>query len=216
MNTSPASGAAAQPVRVRRHCLERPFFVLATLVTLALLAAALTVSAFREETAQWLQEDAIKEFRENNPEDAKLSDREILRMLPADTRDDIKTVRELEWWLVALAPLGLLALFIWNIGQIYGTARADGIQVTTRQFPQAHALWTEMAGQLGFKKVPELYVQNGNGTLNAYATCVPGYRAFGVIYSDILERALANEDEKILRFILGHELGHIRLKHVAW
>lgn len=30
------------------------------------------------------------------------------------------------------------------------------------------------------------------------------------------ERALANHDRDSLRFILGHELGHIRLKHVAW
>lgn len=45
---------------------------------------------------------------------------------------------------------------------------------------------------------------------------MPGYRAFGVIYADILERALANDDRDALRFILGHELGHIRLKHVMW
>lgn len=77
-------------------------------------------------------------------------------------------------------------------------------------------MWVEMAQKLGMKKIPELYIQNGNGTLNAFATCLPGYRSFGVIYSDILERALANEDEKSLRFILGHELGHIRLSHVAW
>lgn len=35
-------------------------------------------------------------------------------------------------------------------------------------------------------------------------------------YSDILERALANDDRDALRFILDHELGHIRLKHVMW
>lgn len=34
--------------------------------------------------------------------------------------------------------------------------------------------------------------------------------------ADILERALANDDRDALRFILGHELGHIRLKHVMW
>ena len=73
-----------------------------------------------------------------------------------------------------------------------------------------------MAEKLGLKTVPELYIQNGNGTLNAFATCMPGYRAFGVIYADILERALANDDRDALRFILGHELGHIRLKHVMW
>lgn len=73
-----------------------------------------------------------------------------------------------------------------------------------------------MAAELDMRTVPDLYFQNGNGTLNAYATCVPGYRRFGVIYADILERALANDDPDILRFILGHELGHIRLGHVYW
>ena len=39
----------------------------------------------------------------------------------------------------------------------------------------------------GLKKVPELYTINGNGALNAFASCVPGFRYFSTIYSDILE-----------------------------
>ena len=118
--------------------------------------------------------------------------------------------------LVALIPLGFLLMIAYTIGKTYGKARADGVRITPEQFGEVHAEWVAMAEKLGLKTVPELYIQNGNGTLNAFATCMPGYRAFGVIYADILERALANDDRDALRFILGHELGHIRLKHVMW
>ena len=73
-----------------------------------------------------------------------------------------------------------------------------------------------MALAQGLKKVPELYTINGNGVLNAFAACVPGFRYFSSIYSDMLEACLRNEDWDSLRFILGHELGHMRLGHVTW
>lgn len=140
----------------------------------------------------------------------------MLKKIPAEDRELLDTIEGLNPLLVLLAPLGFVLFLIYAIGKIYGQARADGIRITPEQFGGVHAEWVAMAEKLGLQTVPELYLQNGNGKLNAFATCIPGYRAFGVIYSDILERALANDDRDALRFILGHELGHIRLKHVMW
>ncbi|MDO4696912.1 MAG: M48 family metallopeptidase [Neisseria sp.] len=208
---------SAQLVRRSRHRFEWLLFGSAAFLTVLVFSVALALSVYKQETLSVLKEAAVAEYRADRYEQAAdLSDEEILAKLSEDEREVIAAVEDLETPLVLLAPFGLILFIIYSVGKVYGVARANGIKVGANQFPEVHRMWVEMSQKLGMKKVPELYIQNGNGTLNAFATCLPGYRAFGVIYSDILERALANRDEKSLRFILGHELGHIRLSHVAW
>lgn len=205
-----------QLVDKSRHRYERPLFYITAIFTVLALLIALGISVYQQETVEFLQENAVQQYRTEHPEAAKMPEKTILASLSEEERESIDMVESLHPALIMLAPLGFLLLIIYQIGKIYGGARADGIRVTREQFGDVHKIWSEMAQQLGLKNVPELYIKNGNGTLNAFATCMPGYRNFGVIYSDILERAIANQDETILRFILGHELGHVRLKHVAW
>ncbi len=115
-----------------------------------------------------------------------------------------------------LAPAGLLALIVFSTGREYGRLRANAVRITPQQFPDVYALWERVARDLGIPQVPDLYTINGNGLLNAYASCVPGFRSFSAVYSDILETCLRNEDWDSLTFILGHEAAHIRLGHVKW
>ena len=118
--------------------------------------------------------------------------------------------------LILLAPVGFFLLIVWVTGREYGKLRANAVRITARQFPEVYAMWEGLAQDLGIKEVPDLYTINGNGLLNAYASCVPGFRHFSAIYSDILETCVRNEDWDSLKFILGHEAGHIRLRHVEW
>jgi Zn-dependent protease with chaperone function len=70
------------------------------------------------------------------------------------------------------------------------------------------------ARKLGLSKVPAIYVLQSGGLLNAFATRFLG-RDFVIIYSDILEMALAR-GEAAVGFVVAHELGHIwrgHLKH---
>ena len=112
--------------------------------------------------------------------------------------------------------MGVFLLIVWGTGRLYGNLRANAIRITARQFPEVYAMWEGLAQDLGIKEVPDLYTINGNGLLNAYASCVPGFRNFSAVYSDILETCVRNEDWDSLKFILGHEAGHIRLHHVKW
>lgn len=202
-------------VNQSRHPLQRVFFGISVVLTVLAFIIALTLSVFKTETLNAARETAVEQYRIENPQ-SNLDEKGILAQLGEDEREFIDFLENVETWQVMLAPLGFLLLIIYQVGKIYGGLRADGIRVTPEQFGDVHKMWTEMAQELGMKKVPDLYIQNGNGALNVFATCLPGYRAFGAIYSDILERALANDDPKVLRFILGHELGHIRLNHVNW
>lgn len=203
-------------IKKTRHRLEKPLFFLAAFLTAFAFLIALALSAYKQETFRFAQDMAVAEYRSNHAEAADMTDKEIVAHLSEEERKLMDAVKNINPIMVALAPFGFLLLMIYQIGKIYGGVRADGIRIGPNQFGEVYAIWVEMAQKIGLKKTPELYIKNGNGALNAFATCLPGYRSFGVIYSDILERALANEDEKSLRFILGHELGHIRFGHVSW
>jgi Tfp pilus assembly major pilin PilA len=58
---------------------------------------------------------------------------------------------------------------------------------------------------------PALYVVQAGGALNAFAARHAG-RDFVVVFSDFLEALGADSSE--MKFILGHELGHLKSRHV--
>lgn len=59
-----------------------------------------------------------------------------------------------------------------------------------------------------------MYLGNGNGALNAFAA-QSGWTNNYVVLSNELFANLRHDNRDGTRFILGHELGHIRLHHVA-
>jgi Zn-dependent protease with chaperone function len=99
-------------------------------------------------------------------------------------------------------------------GLMIGNVRANGIRVGPRQFPELHRLATEHARRLGMKDVPDVFVIQGGGTLNAFATKFFS-RRFVVLYSDVLELAY-EQGEAAVGFVVAHELGHHHRGHVSW
>ena len=87
-------------------------------------------------------------------------------------------------------------------------SQADRIQVTPRQFPELYELWLECLDRCALDEEPLLYIESGS--MNAY-TC--GIDEKQVVLSAQLIRFL---DPQELMFVLGHELGHIRSKHVLY
>lgn len=94
------------------------------------------------------------------------------------------------------------------IASIRGTA----VQVSAGQFPDLYARLEHCCKALEMDEVPETYILNGNGLFNAIATRFFG-RHFVVLMSDVVD-ALAQDPDGI-NFYIGHELGHIRLKHMT-
>ena len=54
---------------------------------------------------------------------------------------------------------------------------------------------------LVLRKCRIYFLIKGNGTINAYATCVPEYRDFAAVYSDLIDDCLKNNDFKTLRMV---------------
>lgn len=117
--------------------------------------------------------------------------------------------------LISIVPvliLAWMAFVIWLAqGILVARIRSEAVRVDQDQMPELSAVFSEVCKKLNLAKVPKLYILQAGGMLNAFATrhCS---RDFVVLFSDILEAY--GPDSAEIRFLLGHEIGHIRSKHL--
>jgi len=130
----------------------------------------------------------------------------------------VLVVSILAWLVLAITIFGLFyaALFgflLWlGNGLLTAHLRAEAVRVGPEQLPELDATFREVCARLGLANVPALYVLQSGGVLNAFATRFAG-RDFVVVYSEFLEALGPASPE--LRFILGHEIGHIQSRHIV-
>jgi Zn-dependent protease with chaperone function len=89
--------------------------------------------------------------------------------------------------------------------------RGSAVRLSRRQFPDIHTVKEDFARRLQLKREPEIYLMSGNGVLNAFAASTFGYD-FVVIHSELFSNTY-EKNKDALAFIIGHELGHLRLGH---
>jgi Zn-dependent protease with chaperone function len=89
--------------------------------------------------------------------------------------------------------------------------RGSAIRLSLGQFPDIYAVKEDFARRLGLKRDPEIYLMSGNGVLNAFAASTFGYDFVG-IHSELFSNTY-EKNKDALAFIIGHELGHLRLGH---
>lgn len=111
--------------------------------------------------------------------------------------------------LIGLVVLPLVYVVYRNL--LRASVRGSAVLVSPQQFPEIAAVRDKFAQQLHLRRVPEIYVTSGNGQLNAFAASA--YRVdFVVLHSELFANLYQNNREG-LAFIVGHEMGHIRLHH---
>jgi len=89
--------------------------------------------------------------------------------------------------------------------------RGSAVRLSRRQFPDIYSLKEDFARRLVLRRDPEIYLMSGNGTLNAFAASTFGHD-FVVIHSELFSNTYETNKDA-LAFIVGHELGHLRLGH---
>jgi Zn-dependent protease with chaperone function len=115
---------------------------------------------------------------------------------------------------IVLYAVLFMLLGMFAHGLALGRVRGNAVRVSERQFPQLHRLAAAHAKRLGLQAVPSVYVMESGGLLNAFATRFLG-RDFVIVYSDVLELALA-QGEAAVGFIMGHELAHVWRGHLKY
>ncbi len=110
----------------------------------------------------------------------------------------------------------LIPVIVWVArAMMYAEMRSRAVQMSPTQFPEGYRMVVEAAQQFGLRRVPDAYVLLGNGVLNAFASG-HGFRRFVVIHSDLFEVGGKARDPEALRFVIGHEVGHLAAGHVSW
>lgn len=97
------------------------------------------------------------------------------------------------------------ALFLANI-------KGNGVRLSKTQLPELYERCQAAATRLGLPDVPDVYVVQSGGALNAFATKLFS-RRFVILFSDLVDSCT---DPRQLDFIIGHEIGHHAAGHLQW
>lgn len=127
----------------------------------------------------------------------------------------------LVWGLVLVLTVGLAlvyALFAFLLycfvqSALISYIKGNGVRITEEQFPDLKRQIAACCRKLGLDEEPQAYLLQMGGMLNAFATRFLG-RDFLVLYSDVVDGLADNPDA--LNFYIGHEIGHIKRKHLHW
>lgn len=109
--------------------------------------------------------------------------------------------------IILLLPLGMY--------YFYATYRSMSVRITEKNFPEIYEIVKEYTEKLGLKEIPPVYLVQGNGILNAFTSSIP-FKQYVELYADLVEVAYReHQDMDTLRFIIGHEMAHMYLKHAT-
>lgn len=112
--------------------------------------------------------------------------------------------------LIVLAVGFIAYLFIQST--LIAHIKGNGVELTETQFPDLYAQFEACCNQLQMSGRPKAYILNGNGGLNAFATKFLGTQ-YVVLLTDVVDAMSKHADG--VRFYIGHELGHLRMKHLS-
>jgi Zn-dependent protease with chaperone function len=123
------------------------------------------------------------------------------------------------WVVLTITVVGLVyaamfavLFFVLHVGFI-AYVRGSAVRLGPDQFPELHAAVVRMAGRIGLDPLPEAYLMQAGGALNAFATRFLGTNLV-VLFSDLLDACGDNTAARDM--IIAHELGHVHRGHLRW
>ena len=186
-------------IRQTRHNKEIPIYVITIIA--GIVGVICLLSQFEAETS--FLNDIKEIFDETNPSDS-FGIAAILGILI--------------FILGIIGGIGAFILFfisyLASLYGLYADQMSYSIRVSENNYPEIYAKVLEYSYLLGWRKPPEVYVQQMNGELNAFTCWVPG-RVFIQLNAEMVDIAyLEHKDFDTLFFVMAHEFGHAYLHHV--
>lgn len=192
-----------------RHKAERRWY--RRLVVLNILIVIVIIAWFVDET------------KNNKTYLEELKDTVVTSMKEMDESDEVSAeadkaleekVNDFPDSLEAIGIIvGLFLILPFLLYYAYAGYRSMSVQITEKNFPEIYEIVKEYAQKLDMKKVPTIYLVQGNGILNAFASFIP-FKQYIELYADLVEVAYReHQDMDTLRFIIAHEMTHIYLGH---
>lgn len=199
---------STQEIQSCRHKSEKRWYrglVIINLIIIFAVTAAFFVSL----------DDNIKKFNtviDKFIEEALNPDKEESKSIDVEELEK-KVPTEVEMFFMIV---GTMLLFPIAVNILYAQYRSRAIKITERNFPEVYERINLYANKLGMKKVPEAYIVQENGVLNAFSAFIIR-KQYVQINADLFEIAYREYgDIESLSFIIAHELSHIKLKHATF
>src|SRR5215471_5356476 len=123
------------------------------------------------------------------------------------------------WIVFILSVVGLVyglmlgVLFFFAHMSLIAHLRGSSIKLGPNQMPELYGRVVELSGRIGLEKVPDVYLRQSGGLLNAFATRF-GRARFVVLFSELVHAC--GDNLNALDFIIAHELGHLHRGHLNW
>ena len=125
----------------------------------------------------------------------------------------------LTYVVLAMSIVGIFVLFAFMLmsflfsALMIGNIRSNAVKISSEQFPEVFSKAEELCREMEISKIPDIYVLQSGGILNAFATRFFG-RNMVVIYAEIFELINTKQEDE-LNFVLAHELAHIKRNHLS-
>lgn len=110
--------------------------------------------------------------------------------------------------------LALISLFSHILSMSY--IQLNGVRLRESQFPDLYEKVVTLSTKMELKNIPEVYIVESGGLLNAFATKVLALsgKNMVVLYSDFVDIADEASDFDI-DYIIAHELAHLKRNHIT-
>lgn len=137
------------------------------------------------------------------------------------TKEEQKKVKSAEDDVISVITLNLttpilfLGFFLFTLFVRYlsiSFIRMNAVMVGEHQYPELWKSLQDVSRRLEFQKQPDMFVVLGQGALNAFATRL-AFRQFVVVFSELADALIEENDQKQLEAVLSHEIGHHALGH---
>lgn len=186
-------------IKKTRHKKEVPLYVF--LIIVGLIACAILI------------------LRDVQGDGLLVEIREFLSDLPDLSSKDPDSIMQLAIIILSLmfgagAIIILVVMSLYQMFRTYADQMSYSIRVSEKNYPEIYQKVREYTQLLGWKKEPEVYVQQMNGALNAFTCWVPG-KVFVQLNAEIVDIAyMEHKDFDTIFFVMAHEFGHAYLHHV--
>ena len=190
-------------IKCCRHKSEKTWYYLLVFINIALILGVITLCVINFKNYNELIKNATTKINGAiNSHDVSQFSSFSIHQLPFELQ------------LLIAGVISLIA-FPFIINLMYANYRSMSIKVTEKNFPEIYYKVQEYSNRLGFKKVPEAYIVQANGIMNAFSSFIIR-KQYIEIDADLLEIAYReHHDMDSISFIIAHELSHIKLKHAT-
>lgn len=187
-----------------RHKSEKKWYIALIIINLAIIITVISLCIININNYNELHNSLKDSFSDTSSyANAIIAPESIINGFPTELQ---------------LLIIGLIVIiaFPFGINLYYAKYRSRAIKITENNFPEIYEHIDEYSYKLGFKKVPEAFLIQQNGVMNAFSAFIVR-KQYIEIDSDLFEIAYREyNDLDSINFIIAHELAHIKYKHATF